>query len=157
MAIGPFLFRQTPTIYFGANRAQTTGTVVSGLGPVALWVHGKNSLSRFGGRETIAKSLTDAGVEFFEWEIAGEPSPADVDRAVKENTGRTISVVISSGGGSVIDAGKAISAMLPLGEPVADYLEDVGTKNHPGVKVPFVAIPTTAGTGSEATKNAVLS
>ena len=87
-----------------------------------------------------------------------EPTPGIVDEAVKKTVSFDPDVVVAIGGGSVMDAGKAISAMLPLVEPVKNYLEGVGTKPaHPGVKVPFIAIPTTAGTGSEAAKNAVLS
>jgi alcohol dehydrogenase class IV len=56
-----------------------------------------------------------------------------------------------------VDGGKAISAMIPQDTSVCDYLEGVGNKQHNGEKIPFVAVPTTSGTGSEATKNAVLS
>jgi alcohol dehydrogenase class IV len=65
-------------------------------------------------------------------------------------------VVLAVGGGSAIDTGKAVSAMALCEEPVAGYLEGIGGKSHPGTKLPFVAVPTTAGTGSEATKNAVI-
>lgn len=57
----------------------------------------------------------------------------------------------------MIDAGKAISAMMQMPDSVRNYLEGVGTEEHPGSKIPFLALPTTSGTGSEATKNAVLS
>ena len=66
-------------------------------------------------------------------------------------------VVLGIGGGSVLDGAKAISAMLGKKESVAEYLEGVGSKIPDGSKVPFVAVPTTSGTGSEATKNAVIS
>lgn len=69
-----------------------------------------------------------------------------------------ISVVVGIGGGSVLDAAKAIAGLLPLDCSVLDFLEGVGPQRiYPGPALPFIAVPTTAGTGSEATKNAVLS
>jgi alcohol dehydrogenase len=90
--------------------------------------------------------------------LAHEPSPQFVDATVADFTDVAIDVVIGIGGGSVLDAAKAVAGLLPFGNSVLDHLEDVG-KGLPysGPALPFIAVPTTAGTGSEATKNAVLS
>jgi alcohol dehydrogenase class IV len=89
--------------------------------------------------------------------VKEEPSPSVVDQIVHDGTSLGPDCVIAIGGGSVLDTGKAVSAMLPIREPIVHYLEGIGTKLHPGLKIPFIAVPTTAGTGSEATKNAVIS
>lgn len=153
MEIGPFLFFRTPQIRFGANSVVSLGAIVSGFGSSVLWVHGSGSRST----SPVASALAQSRVQIYEYEISSEPSPEDVDEAVAEFGSRKIDSVLATGGGSVIDAGKAISAMLPLDKPVSDYLEGIGKKQHPGTKLPFVAVPTTAGTGTEATCNAVLS
>lgn len=89
--------------------------------------------------------------------IAGEPSVEDVRRGAELARAESCDHVIAIGGGSAIDGGKAIAALLANpGDPL-DYLEVVGRgKPLANPSVPFIAIPTTAGTGSEVTRNAVL-
>jgi alcohol dehydrogenase len=99
-----------------------------------------------------------AGWTFEEFVVSGEPSPELVDEAVSIFRDADISVVVGIGGGSVMDAAKAIAGLLPFGNSVMDHLEGVGRGiPYQGPPLPMVAVPTTAGTGSEATKNAVLS
>jgi len=89
--------------------------------------------------------------------VSGEPSPEVVDDIVKQCDADT-DIVIGLGGGSVLDAAKAIAGLIPSQTSVMDYLEGVGKGKAFHVKTcPFIAMPTTAGTGSETTKNAVLS
>ena len=81
-----------------------------------------------------------------------------VDEAVRNLQSATIDVVVGIGGGSALDAAKAIAGLLKPGNSVMDHLEGVGPElPYVGPATPFIAVPTTAGTGSEATKNAVLS
>ncbi len=127
-----------------------------------LVVTGK-SFSASGKMEALREVFSNARLGFYMESVHGEPSPGVVDRIVLKyfplyREGK-LKIVVGIGGGSVMDTGKAVSAMLPLGEgfhSVRDFLEGVGLKKPPGVKLPYIAVPTTAGTGSEATKNAVI-
>ena len=157
MVISDFGFARIPQIVFGVLRKNQIGKIAAGFGTVALLVTGARSLEKSGMLYAILRSLQDQSVLVHRAVIKGEPSPEQIDRTVNLFAGKGVEVVIAVGGGSVIDAGKALSAMLLKNEPVLQYLEGVGTAQHDGEKIPFVAIPTTAGTGSEATKNAVLS
>ncbi|MGL4606576.1 MAG: iron-containing alcohol dehydrogenase [Eubacteriaceae bacterium] len=94
---------------------------------------------------------------FFYNEIQGEPTVEQVDEVTKFAVEHGCDCVISIGGGSCIDVGKAVAALITNGTPALDYMEVVGkNKKITKMPVPFIACPTTAGTGSEVTKNAVL-
>lgn len=152
-----FQLARIPHTHFGPGCAAKIETVLSRFGGAALAVTGQAALRSHAwtGFET---AMRDQGRPLYHVLLSGEPSPEFIDETVSDNRERGIGVVIGWGGGSVVDAGKAVSAMLVRKEPVIDFLEDVGKKPLPdGSKVPYVAVPTTAGTGSEATKNAVLS
>jgi alcohol dehydrogenase class IV len=102
--------------------------------------------------------LRAQGMTWEELRVVAEPSPQLVDDAVHAFRCAQIEVVVGIGGGSVLDAAKAVAGLLPHGNSVMDHLEGVGAElPYQGPALPFIAVPTTAGTGSEATKNAVLS
>ena len=154
--LGSFNIAGVPQLHFGPGKISILSSIIKTYGRKVLLVTGANSFlsSKHGSGlvEEFRKNLFDVA----QYGVSIEPSPSVIDEAVNAAPFQS-DVVVAIGGGSVLDAGKAISAMLPLKEPVKEYLEGVGTKVHPGVKVPFIAVPTTSGTGSEATKNAVLS
>ena len=155
--IDPFNFCRLPLVYFGAGKINKLPDAVRTFGRRILLVTGSSGLSNNPAASRIYAILKDELPEYSIFKVAVEPTPEIIDGAVSEYLHKKIDVVVSIGGGSVIDTGKAISAMIPLGGGITDYLEGVGTKVHPGVKIPFIAAPTTSGTGSEATKNAVIS
>ena len=156
--IPSFLFTHIPTIHFGAGKFGILDTIIGSFGNTALIITGAHSFESSGKKDLIDRSLDEKSVKPLYFPARGEPSPELIDEAVSQFRNSNIDVVCSIGGGSVIDTGKAISAMLQHDDSVFDYLEGVGTgEKHDGLKVPFIAVPTTAGTGSEATKNAVLS
>lgn len=156
--IPDFSFARTPAIVFGPGTLGRIHEVVAPFGKHALIVTGSGSFSISDHWERMVAPLKRNDVKTSHVSVTGEPSPDWVDDVVSQHRGLGIDCVVAIGGGSAMDAGKAVSAMLPCEGSVKDYLEGVGTgEPHSGDKTPFVAAPTTAGTGSEATKNAVLS
>lgn len=155
--IPSFSLSALPKIIFGPNSLHQLKSIslLNDCRNIVLITGGK-SFKQTPSYQTTLDILHSRGANILEYSVTGEPSPEMVNQAVGLFAPYTPEVVIAIGGGSVIDAGKAISAMLPSGDNVEFYLDDVGTKMHDGRKVPFIAIPTTAGTGSEVTKNAVL-
>jgi alcohol dehydrogenase len=155
-----FTFARMPQVLFGPGKLSELPRLARGFGREALLVTGAASLEAGGRLASVLDGLAKAGLNVRRMTIGAEPSTAFIDDACAglRAEGPPLDVVIGIGGGSVIDGAKAISAMLPHRNSVLDHLEDVGRDiPHSGVKVPYVAIPTTSGTGGEMTKNAVLS
>lgn len=148
-----FEFATSGRILFGPGILSEAAKAIQPLGRRALLVTGRNTDRA----ARLMALLEQAGVAAVPFSIPGEPEIPRVREGVQHARDEHCDMVISFGGGSAIDGGKAIAALLPnSGEPL-DYLEVIG-KGNPLVcpPLPFVAIPTTAGTGSEATRNAVL-
>lgn len=154
--VKPFQFARLPEIIFSNGSLSGLPAIIKKVGYPFILVTGKSSFLKSRQGERLIESLKRNKITFYIVSIPGEPTPEMVDSAVQENRDRNIKLVVSIGGGSVVDAGKAISAMMKTNGSVKDYLEGVGHIESPGTKLPFIAIPTTSGTGSEATKNAVL-
>lgn len=152
-----FSIATTPQLHFGSATIKKLPALVKKFGTKLLLVTGARSFTNSIHGEAVLDQLNLQSINIRHTVIDGEPTPKMIDDTVNKFPGNEIDVVVAIGGGSVLDAGKAIAAMLPLNESVKDYLEGIGTKIHSGEKIPFIAIPTTAGTGSEATKNAVIS
>ncbi|MHA2391505.1 MAG: iron-containing alcohol dehydrogenase [Promethearchaeota archaeon] len=155
--IPSFNFSRIPYIIFGAGKIDTLYELIPKYGKNILFVIGERSLKNSGKWDEVVSNLENKDLKYFQFSVSGEPSPTLVDNASEKFRDKHINLVVSIGGGSVTDAGKAISAMIPKKDSIRNYLEGVGNKSHDGEKLPFIAIPTTSGTGSEATKNAVIS
>lgn len=156
--ISDFSLSRLPRIEFGPGVLGKLPAIARTYGTRALLVTGAGSLKNSSFWATVTDGLKAEGVAWLHLAVPGEPSPLMVDEAVRALRPESIDVVIGLGGGSALDAAKAIAGLLKPGNSVMDHLEGVGPElAYAGPATPFIAVPTTAGTGSEATKNAVLS
>jgi alcohol dehydrogenase class IV len=152
-----FSFAATPHIHFGSGKIKLLPNIIEGFGSKVLLITGKKSFIQSDHWDQLLLQFESAKIHWSHYVIDKEPTPSIIDECVDAHRSDAPEVVIAIGGGSVMDAGKAISAMCCHDGSVRDYLEGVGTKNPSGMKKSFIAVPTTSGTGSEATKNAVIS
>ncbi len=148
-----FEFATAGRILFGAGTLGQLPGLAQNLGTKALLVLGRHR--RHG--EELSAGLATSGVRSLVFSVEAEPTTHLVDAAAALARDQGCDLVIAVGGGSVIDTGKAVAAMLTHPGAVLDYLELVGG-GKPLVRpcVPSIAVPTTAGTGTEVTRNAVL-
>ena len=155
--ITDFMFAKTPEIHFGPGKLAQLPALIGPKGSRILLVTGSASFERSQHFEKLMTALKKSDIACFHACVSSEPSPSFVDKTVERYRSEQLNCVVSIGGGSAVDAGKAISAMLRQNGSVTDFLEGMETRKHDGRKTPFIAIPTSSGTGAEATKNAVLS
>lgn len=156
--IAPFSIANQPTLHFGWDCLSALVDAVHQKNWPSILIISSQFLARPGQfSANLIAQLQQADLRVTVFKVSGEPSPDVVDALVKAAP-KDCNGVIGIGGGSVLDTAKAVAGLIPSQTSVLDYLEGVG-KGHPltGETLPFIAIPTTAGTGSETTKNAVLS
>jgi alcohol dehydrogenase class IV len=155
--VKPFQFSRLPLIFFGCGKRSELPHLVRQWGTRIILVTRGKAFSGTEESKNLDKAFKGKNIISHTVAIESEPSPETIDKAVRESESFEPEVVVAIGGGSVKEAGKAISAMIKAEGSVLEYLEGVGTRDHTGTKIPFIAVPTTSGTGSEATKNAVIS
>ena len=148
-----FEFATATRIIFGAGALKDIGALAREFGRHALIVTGKESRRA----KPLLELLSKKGIAGTAFPISDEPTISLVEQGTALARDTNCDMVISFGGGSAIDAAKAIAAMLTNGGELLDYLEVIGRGQAlTKPSAPFIAIPTTAGTGAEVTRNAVL-
>jgi len=146
-----FEFATAGRILFGSGVLRQIGPLAAAMGHSALIVSGRNDEAM----ETLQRLLDPLKVVIFT--VTGEPTVEVIQAGVVAAKKAGSDLVIGFGGGSAIDTGKAIAAMAANPGDLTDYLEVIGAgKTISQSPLPFIAIPTTAGTGAEVTRNAVI-
>src|SRR6185295_1544815 len=148
-----FEFVTATRIVFGEGAARELGSFTASFGKRALVVTGRNPARV----QSVIDSLRAANIELTMFVVEDEPTVELVVAGAEQARAAQAEVVVSIGGGSVLDAGKAIAALATNPGDPFDYVEVIGKGQALTIApLPFIAVPTTAGTGSEVTRNAVV-
>ncbi len=148
-----FEYQNPVNVLFGVKSVKKTGEVSSNIGRKPLVVHGK-TIEKLGILNKLIDSLKDRGIDFATYpEVSPNPKVEDVDKGAMKARDSGCDHIIAIGGGSSIDAGKAIAVGAVMGKSISDFL-------HGRLKVdsalPLIAVPTTAGTGTEVDRFSVI-
>jgi alcohol dehydrogenase class IV len=148
-----FEFATASRIVFGPGTVKEAGPAARDLGNRVLVVTGRSSE-----RSTaLTATLTSSGLTYVTFSVSSEPTTGMMRDGVRLAQAEACDVVVGFGGGSAIDAAKAIATLVANGGDPLDYLEGIGAgKPLTQPALPIIAIPTTAGTGAEVTRNAVV-
>jgi alcohol dehydrogenase class IV len=153
-----FEFHTAPEIYFGNGKINNLPEHCNRFGKRVLLVKGGQSLEKSGHLFSLLDKLDAKGFTVQVLSVTSEPEVDLIDNLVEQAKSFHPDVIAAIGGGSVLDATKAVAGLITNGGSIMDYLEGVGKgKIIEKAAVPFIAAPTTSGTGTEVTKNAVIS
>jgi len=148
-----FEFATATCIIFGPGSVDKVPPMAGQMGRRALLIMGQDAERA----KPMQKQLAEQGIQVTQFQVPGEPTVELVTEGVELARRAECRVVVGMGGGSVLDTGKAIAALLSNRGRLLDYLEVVGKgRQLARPSAPYIAIPTTAGTGAEVTRNAVL-
>ncbi|HEX4056140.1 MAG TPA: iron-containing alcohol dehydrogenase [Tepidisphaeraceae bacterium] len=148
----PFEFFGTARIIFGRGISARAGELAAGLGKSPLIIHNSDHLI-----DRLVQLLSATGTPAPIRRQRGEPTVADIDASVELARRHNCDSVVALGGGSAIDAAKATAGLLTNDGSAIDYMEIIGKgRKITRPALPWMAIPITAGTGAEATRNAVI-
>jgi len=152
--VSKFEFSTSDRIIFGNGALSKVASIAPNFGKRALIVCGSGSVPL----DNLFQFLNDAGVAGEIFRVVDEPNLPLIREGLEKAKLTQCNLVIGYGGGSVMDTGKAVAALMTNPGDAMDYLEVVGKgKEIPNPAAPMIAIPTTAGTGTEVTRNAVIS
>ncbi len=155
---GGFELLSVTRVVFGRGTAVRAAELAAGLGKAALVVGNAGDRGDGGATDRLAELLAAGGVEAAFVRQRGEPTVTQIDAALAAARSGGCDVVIGLGGGSAIDAAKAVAGLLTNGGSALDYMEVIGEgRKITRQAAPWIAVPTTAGTGAEVTRNAVVS